>query len=115
MAETTTHSKEMTRQEAAEFLRSIADELDSGRDAVEITVGNKGVKLSPPDTISTEATVTERSRRLRKDVEEMSLEFTWNPTKATAESDAESEAESETEAVGTETEPGTDAESEADR
>lgn len=115
MAETTNHSAEMTREETAAFLRSIADELDSGGSVVEITVGNKGVKLSPPDTISTEATVTERSRRLRKDVEELSLEFNWNPTKATAESDTGAESEAETGQVEPESGPGTDADPESER
>jgi amphi-Trp domain-containing protein len=127
MAETTSHDEEMTRAEAAAFLRSIADELDSGRGVVEVPVGNKGVKLSPPETIATEATVTERSRRLRKNVEELSLEFAWNPTDATAESEAEAEAESDSdsepepeigmdETAGTETvgSDGTGAESSTD-
>lgn len=119
MAETTSHDEEMTREETAAFLRSIADELDSGRGVVEVPVGNKGVKLSPPETIATETTVTERSRRLRKNVEELSLEFAWNPTKATAESESEPEAEAKetgdgVDSDGTETEPSPDAESETD-
>lgn len=114
MAETTSHDEEMTREEAAAFLRSIADELDSGRGIIEIPIGNKGVKLSPPNAIDAEATVSERSRRLRKDVEELSLEFAWNPAKDTVESEPESEAELD-EADGTEPEAGTDAEPEPGR
>lgn len=98
MAETTTHDTKMTREETAEFLRLIADELDSGRDVVAIPIGNKEVQLSPPETIDTEATVTERSRRLRKNIEEMALEFKWNPVKNTAESGSGSESESERQA-----------------
>lgn len=112
MADTTTHDEEMTREEAAAFLRSIADELEPGRGVIEVPIGNKGVKLSPPDTIDTEATVTERSRRLRKDVEQLSIEFTWNPTEDTVESESEAGLD---EADGTEPEPRTDAESEPDR
>lgn len=114
MADTTSHDEETTREEAAAFLRSIADELDSGRGVIEVPIGNKGVKLSPPDTIDTEATVTERSRRLRKDVEELSIEFAWNPAEDTVESEPESEAGLD-EADGTEPEPRTDAEPEPDR
>lgn len=106
MAETTTHDTKMTREETAEFLRSIADELDSGRDVVAIPVGNKEVHLSPPETIDTETTITERSRRLRKNIEEMGLEFKWNPAKGTAESEPADESEPEPESE--ESEPGTE-------
>jgi amphi-Trp domain-containing protein len=85
MADTTTHETELTRAETAEFLRSIAEELDSDRERVRVAIGNKNVRLSPPERISTEATVRERSRRLRKDVEELELQFSWTPTKATTE------------------------------
>ena len=106
MAEVTTDETKMTRAEAATYLRSIADELDAGGGTVDIPVGNKEIRLSPPETIDLETTVTERSRRLRKDTEEVSLTFNWNPTRDTAESDAEAEAEPE---AGAGTEAGTDA------
>lgn len=88
MAETTTHNTEMTRKEAAEFLQSIADELNSGQEVVSIQVGNKEVRLSPSETIVTETTITERSRRFRESSEEMSLEFKWNSAKDTGESES---------------------------
>lgn len=90
MAETTTEETSMTRTEAARFLRSIADGLDSGDPRVRVPVGNKEVQLSPPETVNVETTVIERSRRLRKDVEELILAFDWSPTRDTAEADAES-------------------------
>lgn len=88
MADTTSHETELSRAETAEFLRSIADELDGEKARIRVAVGNKRVQLSPPERIATEATVTERSRRLRKDVEELELRFKWTPTKATAEAAA---------------------------
>lgn len=88
MADTTSHETELTRGETAEFLRSIAEELDADTERIHVAVGNKNVRLSPPERIATEATVTERSRRLRKDVEELELHFKWTPTKATAEAAA---------------------------
>lgn len=94
MAETTTHDEEMTRAELASFLRSVADEFDSGDAKARIQVGNKEVLVSPSDAIDSEVTVTERSRRLRKDTEELALTFKWNPTKDTAEADSEAEGES---------------------
>lgn len=101
MAETTSDRTEMTRSETAELLRSIADELDADGQRVGIPVGNKEVQLSPPETIDVESTVTERSRRLRKDTEELALTFKWNPVKATAETDGP-------EAAGVESGPGSD-------
>lgn len=95
MAEMTSHAEEMSRSEAASMLRAIADELDSGSGVVSLQVGNKEVKLSPSDQVGTEVRVTERSRRLRKDVESVVVEFEWNPTKATAEADEEADAEAE--------------------
>jgi len=94
MAETTTHSAELTRAEMAARLRSIADELDSERGTVRIPVGNKEVRVSPSDDIDSETTVTERSRRLRKNTEELALTLKWNPTGDTAESNPDTDAES---------------------
>ncbi|MBV0924425.1 amphi-Trp domain-containing protein [Halomicroarcula limicola] len=88
MAETTAHSEKRTRAETAEFLRALADELDGGSGRIRVPIGNKEVQLSPPETIDTESVVTERSRRLRKDVEQLALTFQWNPAKDTAESDS---------------------------
>lgn len=105
MAEVTTDETKMTRAEAATYLRSIADELDAASGTVDIPVGNKEIRLSPPETVDLETTVTERSRRLRKDTEEVSLTFNWNPTRDTAESDAEAESETVPEP---ETEPETE-------
>ena len=97
MAETTTDETELTRSEAAAFLRTIADELDAGDRNVGIPVGNKEIRLSPPERFEAETTVTERSRRLRKDTEELAIRFKWNPTGDTAESDPESATEPDTE------------------
>ena len=111
MAETTTDETKMSRTEAASFLRTIADELDGGAGVVGIPVGNKEIRLSPPERFDAETTVTERSRRLRKDTEEVTITFRWNPTGDTAESDAEPETETEPETEsepGAEDEPGTE-------
>lgn len=111
MAETTTYSTEMTREETANYLRSIADELGSSGGRVRVPVGNKAVHLSPSDSIESEATVTERSRRLRKDTEEMVLKFKWNPVKDTAESSYGSESTQDAE-PGRESESRTESEPE---
>lgn len=94
MADMTTDKSELSRRDAASFLRSLADELDAGGSPVSVQIGNKQVRLSPPETVTLETTATERTRRLRKDIEELSLEFAWSPVDET-ESSAESETESE--------------------
>lgn len=104
MAETTDHSEKRTRAETAELLRDLADELDGGSGRIRVPIGNKEVQLSPPETIDTESRVTERSRRLRKDVEQLALTFQWNPTKDTAESNSGGTTDSDSDAT---TEPDT--------
>jgi amphi-Trp domain-containing protein len=84
MAETTSHETEWTRAETATFLRALADGLEAEGD-LRVTIGNKNVELSPPDSIEMAAAVTERSRRFRKDVEELDLQFKWYPAQATTE------------------------------
>lgn len=95
MAQTTSHDTTLSRQEAADYLRSIADGLDGGPGSMVIPVGNKDVRLSPPERIDAETTVTERSRRIRKDVEEVTIEFRWNPVEGVDESEPDEGAESE--------------------
>lgn len=106
MADVTTHDARMTRKEVADVLRSIADEMDAERGDARIAVGNKEVKVRPSDDIDAEVTVTERSRRLRKDVEELDLAFAWNPTRRSEGSDGE-------ESVGADDEPSGETDAEA--
>lgn len=88
MADTTSHETEWTRAETAEFLRALADGLEADG-GLRVAVGNKNVELSPPETIETTATVTERSRRFRSDVEELDLHFKWTPAARTTEAAAD--------------------------
>lgn len=100
MAETTTNESKLSRSAAASYLRSVAEELEQTGRTIEVPVGNKSIELSPPERVRLETTVSERSRSLRKDVEEVSFTFTWNPssenTRAGEESEAETESEPET-------------------
>ena len=95
MAETTSDEVKMARGEAAAYLRSIADELASEGGSVGVPIRNKEVHLTPPETINLETTVTERSRRLRSDTEELSLVFKWNPTRRAVESGPKTESGSD--------------------
>jgi amphi-Trp domain-containing protein len=108
MAERTSFDTEISRSETADFLRTVADELDSKSQVVTVEVGNKRVKLSPPETVDAAVEVTERSRVLRKDVEELDLNFRWNPVTNTAETDSRANGSTEMES-----EPDRQAETEA--
>lgn len=88
MADTTSHETEMSREEIASYLRSIASELEGDSSPVRIPIGNKEVSLSPSGPIAAETTVVERSRRLRKDSEELTLAFKWSPSGETNRSAA---------------------------
>jgi amphi-Trp domain-containing protein len=97
MAERTSFDTEVSRGETADFLRTVADELDGDSQVVTVEVGNKRVELSPPETVDASVEVTERSRVLRKDVEELNLNFRWNPVTNTAETNRRTNGSAETE------------------
>ena len=99
MAKRTNFDGKMSRSETADFLRTLADDLDSGAEAVTVEVGNKRVELSPPETINAEVEVTERSRALRKDLEELEIDFQWNPVTKTGSGNRDN-GESETASDG---------------
>ncbi len=93
MAETTTNESKLSRSDAASYLRDVADELEQSGRTVQIPVGNKNIELSPPEEVRLETTVSERSRSLRKDVEEVSFTFTWNPSSDNSRGEPETEQE----------------------
>lgn len=79
MAETTSTTEELSREEVAAYLHSLSEEFETG-DAVEIEVGNKMVTLQPPAQIDCETTVTEESSgMLSSEQETIELSLTWEP------------------------------------
>lgn len=80
MAETTEFEEEMSREEIANYLRSIAEEFDHG-EAASVRIGNKQVQLQPANSVSCRGKVTERSRLIGSDREELDLTISWTPTK----------------------------------
>ena len=76
MVETTVHESELDRASVAESLRSLADEFESGED-VHVRVGNKSVRLQPPETVSYEVSVHETSSILRSSRETVTLTVDW--------------------------------------
>lgn len=76
MAEKTVHQNELDRSSVAESLRSLADEFESNED-VHIRVGNKSVRLQPPETVSYEVSVHETSSLIRSSRETITLTLDW--------------------------------------
>ncbi|WP_458189325.1 amphi-Trp domain-containing protein [Haladaptatus sp. NG-WS-4] len=97
MVERTSFDTEISRSETADLLRRLADELDSESEVVTVEVGNKRVRLSPPETIDAEVEVTERSRILRKDIEKLNLDLQWKPVKNTTGADSRTNGQAQTE------------------
>ena len=81
MAEKTQHEAELSRQEAAEYLRSLSTELADEGSPWTIEVGNKQVEMRPPSTVTVDTAVTERSRLLGDDVATATFEFRWKQEK----------------------------------
>jgi len=76
MVEKTVHETELDRASVAESLRSLADEFEAGED-VHVRVGNKSVRLRPPETVSYEVSVHETNSLLRSSRETISVTLDW--------------------------------------
>jgi amphi-Trp domain-containing protein len=77
MAEKNLNEEELTREETAERLEEVARELREGTGNVH--VGNKTIRLSPPETIAYEIGVRERSSLLRGNYETVTIKLDWKP------------------------------------
>lgn len=84
MVDKTLSAEELTRDEAAERLRELADELE-GDGPASIRTGNKTVSLQPSSTIAYELGVRERSSILRGSRETITLKMDWKPPKSSDE------------------------------
>jgi len=78
MSEKTLHEEKISREEVAERLESIADQLRGDGDA-DIDVGNKTVTLSPTENIAYEIGTRESSSVLRGDRETVTIKLDWKP------------------------------------
>ena len=86
MADKNLEEKDVSRAEAAENLRAIADELDGGEEMnidvgeeMNIDVENKTIALSPTDSVGYEVGVRERSSILRGSRESVTITLDWKP------------------------------------
>lgn len=73
----TSHEEKVSREEAADRLQTLAEELRSSDAAVQ--VGNKTVRVSPSESVSFEVQVREESSFLRGSRESVEIEVEWEP------------------------------------
>ena len=78
MAEKNISEQKLDRAEAAERLRSIADDLESDEE-FHIDVDNKTITLHPRDSVGFELGVRERSSILRGSRESVTITLDWKP------------------------------------
>lgn len=77
MAEKTIAGDEVTREEAADRLEALADELREGD--CDVRVGNKTVSVRPTSSIAYEVGVRESSSILRGNRESVTVKMDWRP------------------------------------
>ncbi len=78
MAEKTLNEAELSRDEAAEQLRALADEIEGDGEA-NVRVNNKTITLSPSSSIGYEVGVRESSSILRGNRETVTVKMGWKP------------------------------------
>ncbi|AGB31916.1 hypothetical protein C488_06455 [Natrinema pellirubrum DSM 15624] len=91
MVDKTIAADEVTREEAADQLRALADEIE-GTGQATVRTGNKTVDLTPSESIAYEVGVRERSSILRGNRETVTVKLDWKPPKP-AEGTESAEAE----------------------
>ncbi len=79
MAQRTTADERYSRQELAEYFQTLANAFGNGEESIDVPVGNKTVRLSPPEDVGLSVDVVERSSRLRGDHEQLEIEVSWKP------------------------------------
>jgi amphi-Trp domain-containing protein len=77
MADTTSGSQSLSREEVAGELESLANELRQGGEEVDVNVANKSVSLNPPDTFDYDIEVNEREPMLGDKRESISIDLSW--------------------------------------
>ncbi len=78
MSEKTLHEEKISREEVADRLEAVAEQLRGDGDA-NVDVGNKTVTLSPRGNIAYEIGIRESSSVLRGDRETVTIKLDWKP------------------------------------
>ncbi|EMA45091.1 amphi-Trp domain-containing protein [Halococcus saccharolyticus] len=77
MADTTSASQTLSREDIAAELESLANELRNTESEVDVAVGNKSVTLSPDETVDYDIEVSEREPMIGDKRESISIEVSW--------------------------------------
>lgn len=78
MAEKTLEAERLSREEAADRLHELADQI-GGEGPANVEVGNKRIELSPGSELGYEVGVRERSSLLRGSRESVTVKLDWKP------------------------------------
>ncbi|HET7324257.1 MAG TPA: amphi-Trp domain-containing protein [Halococcus sp.] len=78
MAEKNINEDELSRADAADHLREIADDLEEGEE-FDIDIGNKTITLHPSSAIGFEVGARESSSILRGSRESVTIKMDWKP------------------------------------
>lgn len=77
MVDRTRSSEKLSRSELAALFTELADAFENGDEDVAVPVGNKHVRLQPPETVSTEIETVERSSVIRGNQEKVDISLRW--------------------------------------
>ncbi|PSP90308.1 amphi-Trp domain-containing protein [Halobacteriales archaeon QS_4_69_34] len=78
MADKNIEGRDYSRAEAAQRLRTIADELEEGEE-FDVRIENKTITLHPTASIGFEVGARERSSLLRGSRESVTIKLDWKP------------------------------------
>ena len=76
-AERTSDTERFSRDRLADRLEALAAALRD--EETRVAVGNKSVRLHPPEEVNYRIDVIERSKRFRGDRETIEIEMDWTP------------------------------------
>jgi amphi-Trp domain-containing protein len=77
MADTTSASQSLSREEVAGELEALANELRRGDEEIDVTAGNKSVSLIPAEPLEYDIEMTEREPMLGDKRESISIDLNW--------------------------------------
>lgn len=76
MSDTTSNEQELSRDEAADQLQTLAREL-RGEGPADVEVGNKSVRLAPASVLDYDISIEERSSMLGGERETITVTLDW--------------------------------------
>ena len=77
MADETSESCTLSREDAAARLEAIASELRGGEETIAVDVNNKSISLTPAESVDYEVAVAEHSAMLRSKRESIRIDLQW--------------------------------------